>query len=328
MRRLGLWALAAVLAWGWPTGTARAEGWLGLPIDCKLGQTCWPRRYVDHDPGPGQLDYRCGALTGDDHKGTDIGFGTLAEIQGGVSVIASAAGIVKAARDGEIDGGHERLTPGRECGNGVLIDHGGEWTTQYCHLRQGSIVVRPGDQVGAGQLLGLVGMSGNTNFPHVHLTVRYKNLPVDPFAAAGANPRLCDGGPSIWTAAAARQMPYSPVDLVAIGVSAAQPNLAGIAAGTYAAKTASASAGELHVWMLLWNANSGDRAQLTLTGPDGRQLVSNTTMIVASHRTSFRSAGVKAKGRWPAGTYRIAATLERPGRDRIIRQRADTFVIR
>jgi murein DD-endopeptidase len=32
----------------------------------------------------------------------------------------------------------------------VVIDHGGGWETQYCHLREGSVLVRPDETLDAG----------------------------------------------------------------------------------------------------------------------------------------------------------------------------------
>jgi len=75
----------------------------------------------------------------------------------GEPVVASAGGVVAAARDG-VDDISMRDAPvprGRECGNGVRIVHGGGWKTQYCHLRKGSVAVKNGD------MLGLVGLSGS-----------------------------------------------------------------------------------------------------------------------------------------------------------------------
>jgi hypothetical protein len=46
---------------------------------------------------------------------------------------------------------------GKECGNGVLIEHEGGWRTQYCHMAKGSVRVKPGDQLTTGQPIGLVG---------------------------------------------------------------------------------------------------------------------------------------------------------------------------
>jgi murein DD-endopeptidase MepM/ murein hydrolase activator NlpD len=47
--------------------------------------------------------------------------------------------------------------------------------------------VKPGDTVKRGQLIGLVGSSGNSTGPHTHFEVRVDNSPIDPaqfFSAA------------------------------------------------------------------------------------------------------------------------------------------------
>ena len=45
---------------------------LGFPLACEIGRTCEIQHYVDRDPGPGVLDYRCGRRTYDKHDGIDI----------------------------------------------------------------------------------------------------------------------------------------------------------------------------------------------------------------------------------------------------------------
>ena len=59
----------------------------------------------------------------------------------------------------------------RECGNGVVIQHNDGFETQYCHMAQGSITVSTG-QTCCGHTLGKVGLSGQTQFPHLHVAVR------------------------------------------------------------------------------------------------------------------------------------------------------------
>ncbi|MDX1541463.1 MAG: M23 family metallopeptidase, partial [Geminicoccaceae bacterium] len=159
------------------TGAASAEPpSLTLPLICTPGEDCWPVRYVDHDPGPGGRDYRCGPETGDGHQGTDIAIRDLRAMADGVEVVAAAAGTVIGIRDGESDlSPGQRTRPamaGRHCGNGVRLDHGGGWTSQVCHLRRGSVRVALGDRVEAGDPLGLVGLSGATSFPHLHFGVQ------------------------------------------------------------------------------------------------------------------------------------------------------------
>ena len=50
---------------------------------------------------------------------------------------------------GETDGAYLALGPtataGRNCGNGVTLDHGDGWQTQYCHMRRGSVAVKVAD---------------------------------------------------------------------------------------------------------------------------------------------------------------------------------------
>lgn len=56
-------------------------------------------------------------------------------------------------------------------GNYVFLDHGNGEYSLYAHLQPGSVRVRTGDTVTAGQLLGKLGSSGNSTEPHLHFHV-------------------------------------------------------------------------------------------------------------------------------------------------------------
>ncbi len=141
----------ALLVWSVAPARAEVPFDLLLPIDCRPGVDCWILRYMDHDPGPGVRDYACGELTGDGHKGTDIAISNLAVMAEGVEVRAAAAGVVDGLRDGMPDQSLEEsgreAVDGKECGNGIRLDHGDGWTSWYCHLRRGSLMVAQGDRV-------------------------------------------------------------------------------------------------------------------------------------------------------------------------------------
>lgn len=53
-------------------------------------------------------------------------------------------------------------------GNHLVLDLGDGTYAAYAHLRRGSLRVRAGDTVRAGQLLAHCGNSGNSTEPHVH----------------------------------------------------------------------------------------------------------------------------------------------------------------
>ena len=62
----------------------------------------------------------------------------------------------------------------------VTLDHGNGYFTLYGHLSR--VDVAPGQRIGSGQELGLVGSTGNSTGPHLHYEVRINGRPVDPIA--------------------------------------------------------------------------------------------------------------------------------------------------
>ena len=56
-------------------------------------------------------------------------------------------------------------------GNSVLIDHGNGEYSLYAHLKPGSVTVKAGERVKAGQPIGKLGASGNATEPHLHFQV-------------------------------------------------------------------------------------------------------------------------------------------------------------
>ena len=54
----------------------------------------------------------------------------------------------------------------------VILDLGGERYAMYAHMQPGSIRVHKGERVKVGQMIGLVGNSGNSVAPHLHFQVK------------------------------------------------------------------------------------------------------------------------------------------------------------
>jgi hypothetical protein len=63
-------------------------------------------------------------------------------------------------------------------GNHVVLDLGGGRFAFYAHLQPGSLKVKVGDKVRRGQVLGLVGNSGNSSEPHLHFHVSDAGSPL------------------------------------------------------------------------------------------------------------------------------------------------------
>jgi len=90
----------------------------------------------------------------------------------GQAVRAPATGTVVAVQDGLIDNRPGATDTAHPAGNHVVIDLGyGEYAV-LAHFQNGSLRVVEGDEVTSGQVLGLVGSSGNSSEPHIHFHVQ------------------------------------------------------------------------------------------------------------------------------------------------------------
>jgi len=63
-------------------------------------------------------------------------------------------------------------------GNSVIVNHGNGITSLYAHLSK--ILVKEGDKVDSGTILGEMGATGHATGPHLHLEIRDHDYPVNP----------------------------------------------------------------------------------------------------------------------------------------------------
>jgi Peptidase family M23 len=93
----------------------------------------------------------------------------------GKPVVAVADGVVASVTDGlpeQIPGKYPvNISLDQADGNSVILDLGEQGYAMYAHMQPGTIKVRVGQRVAAGQVIGLVGNSGNSVAPHLHFQV-------------------------------------------------------------------------------------------------------------------------------------------------------------
>lgn len=298
------------------TGSAAPPS-LEPPVRCELGRDCFIQNYFDHDPGPGAVDYTCGSLVYDGHHGTDFRVRDLVAMRGNVEVVASASGVVAGVRDGEPDINVKQrgkaALKGKDAGNGVRIEHGDGWSTQYSHLMLGSIRVRPGQRVKAGDVLGLIGLSGNTEFPHVDLTVRHNEIPVDPFnvdtSACGTR------GAALWSPQALRRLYYQAGGLLISGFADVPPRRDLAEAGGYANTPITVESGGIIFWVEMYGLRKGDRLIMDLLDPSRRLMSRNDKTVPANAAVWFATSGKRRNApQWPKGVYEGVVKLERAGK--------------
>lgn len=136
--------------------------------------------YVDLMPGAGILDYMGGAKSYDGHQGVDIDVPTFRAMDDDFPIYAVAQGTVLALEESNFD----RNTSCVGAWNFVTVGHPNGWRTIYGHLKMNSVLVNVGDIVEPGQTLGVVGSSGCSTAPHLHLeTLDPSGNVVEPFLA-------------------------------------------------------------------------------------------------------------------------------------------------
>jgi hypothetical protein len=289
-----------------------------FPIDCNLGEDCFIMHYVDNDVSPEAADFNCGRQTYDGHQGTDFGISDLEVMKTNMPVIAATEGKVLRIRDGIVDRLVEEQTEknrvaGQECGNGVVIDSGNGWETQYCHLKQGSVVVKPGTEVKQGTVLGMVGASGLASFPHVHLTIRYQGQVVDPFSGE----LITDGGcqledRSLWK----ESLSYVPTGLIRAGFSPKPPTQPELWQGQYKATELVLNSPALVFWVHSYGVLQGDVEKWQLTAPDGTKAIASENIVDKSYRSWVSYVG---KRQLMPGTWQ--------GKYELIRQDSSIFTV-
>ena len=291
---------------------------LSLPIACEPGKTCFIQSYVDMDSGPGSRDFACGAATYEGHKGTDFRLLSTERAQSKVAVLASADGTIKGGRDGMPDVFARQIgldaLKGRECGNGVVIDHGQGWETQYCHMLKGSVATKPGDRVKRGQRLGDVGYSGQADFAHVHLEIRHNGKTVDPFSGLEPDsPCSAEAAskPGLWDEPAVKAFAYANGQIIQAAFSGALPNLDALEVSD-SAPPPTRTSGQLVFFVRMTNLRAGDRIRVSINGPDGFA-VDNTSEPLDRNKATFLSyAGKKlTAAAWPRGRYKGAGKILR-----------------
>jgi murein DD-endopeptidase MepM/ murein hydrolase activator NlpD len=137
--------------------------------------------------GPAGLGNAAGAVTSADGRvwpvdgAVSSGFGVRTHpltgqrrLHAGLDLAAATGTPIRSAAAGHV------VAAGAVGGYGLTVDvrHADGSTTRYAH--QSRLLVRVGQPVAAGQVIGLVGSTGNSTGPHLHFEVRTHAGPIDP----------------------------------------------------------------------------------------------------------------------------------------------------
>lgn len=304
---------------------------LELPIDCRLGEDCFVQQFPDMDPGEAALDPFCGVASYDGHSGTDIRVRSLADLDRDVAVLAAADGTVVNIRDGEpdqliSDAQARESVRGKECGNAVSLSHEGGMQTLYCHMERGSILVRPGQKVRAGDRLGSVGASGLAQFPHVHLGVRRNGKDIDPMTGRALDEgcdAVQDGANSLFSEELRAKLGNNDVQILDFGLSGAPLDYDSLVTEGAPERPDTTSPG-VAGWVWVINFRPGDILQVRIVDPDGNILSEGRSKPQDRHKAAY-SYFTGREGAPAPGDYKIEVAILRD--DAVLQSRDKTISI-
>jgi hypothetical protein len=251
----------------------------------------YPNNFVDVKSGAGVGDWHCTDYTIDGHRGIDsdiLGF-TAQEI--GVPIFAVLDGTVLDAHDGEFD---MHTGSGGGTANFVLLGHGNGHKTWYWHMKKGSVAVSEGQQVKAGQQIGLTGSSGLSSAPHLHFESDVNGVVFEPFAGS------CRPGTSNWTS----QPAFRPELYLREFVMTQQDlnNWQGPPFDTTRTGTFNTGTQAANMWFVIGNGQGITKLGVRFLRPDGSEKFSAPNISTsggrdASYKLSF-SVNFDITGTW------------------------------
>lgn len=263
--------------------------------------------YVDQNIATGAIqDFNCGTNTYDSHRGTDIStwpFNFFKMDNNLVFVIAAASGTIVDKHDGEFD---KNCATNSMTANYIVIQHDDGSRALYWHMKKNSLTTKAiGQAVLAGELLGVVGSSGNASGPHLHFEVWSGSTVatrIDPFAGTcnSLNQKSWWANQKAYTETAIIKASVNTTDLVLPPCPATEiPNESSVFQIPF--QGSGLPAGYAKFYIFIRNEKTGLNADMSIINPDGSNFLTWTYSSPSDNKT--RIQGWSKKLPTAAGKY-------------------------
>ncbi|MBP9722120.1 MAG: M23 family metallopeptidase [Gammaproteobacteria bacterium] len=324
-----------------------------MPLECEYGKNCFIQNYVDIDYTSAVKDYQCGKMTYDGHTGIDFRLIDIAQMEAGVNALAVADGVVTGIRkDDQTEFAYYNYRQFRNpatnpidsklaCANKIEIKHSDGYRTQYCHLKPGSITLNVGDKVNVGDRIAKLGMSGNTEFPHLHIGVYNDNqkknnnfTAIDPFTnlpvSANSPCNTQANRNTLWEQTVYNYLQYTTGKILSFHISDQKPDIISPLTKSLDAEKQKVfvdrarrglafredkltnTSNYIFLWAEFMAVKSGDIITYDVSSTSGN-ILSNTTTLSKDLAQYFSYIGKQLKTKIRSGQYTFTVSLKRNG---------------
>jgi murein DD-endopeptidase MepM/ murein hydrolase activator NlpD len=306
-----------------------------FPLNCKYGENCYIQNYVDLNLTQSHQDYKCGFLSYNKHKGTDFRLIDFSHMKQNISVFASKSGTIKSTRNNQEEfiyfNDKTKLEKGKECGNGVVISHENGFESQYCHMQKNSIKASPGDKIKQGDIIGYVGMSGKTEFPHLHISFRKNGKTIDPFTGEFQDQQTlnCQNlttQKSLWNFDTKTKLKYINTAILDFNITDKIPNRKDTRYGKFKENQLNQNSKYLILWANLMGIKKADKIHFNIKDKAGNIVFQNTQTMKKNYAEYFLYTGKKLKSlNLKKDIY--SATIKIKRNNKIIKTKIKPFIM-
>ena len=173
--------------------------------------------------------------------------------------------------------------------------------------------VSKGQEIAAGERIGRMGMSGDTDFPHLSFTLRRDKQTVDPFIGSEGFTQCGQGEQQLWAVVDDPILAYVKPEITQGGYTELRPSLSGpLPEHADEIQVYSRQARAIYLWADFGGLRPGDEIWFRIHGPDGEPMFQHKKPI-KSHFFADRHyiEFLKRTQIWPDGEYRGTVTLRR-----------------
>ncbi len=154
-----------------------------------------------------------------------------------------------------------------------------------------------------------MGLSGNTEFAHLHFGLRQNGKPIDPLAYGTPND-ACGGGTSLWAPRLTSSLSYRPLAILNAGFAAHAVTSEEIEAGDSIGPPPTSKSDTVVASVRAIGLEAGDVQQLRLTAPDGNVVAQYTAPRALARHGAIHSDGGTETTRRRMATRHISGNLQ------------------
>lgn len=181
-----------------------------------------------------------------------------------------------------------------------------------------SITIKENQEVKKGQVLGFVGLSGKTEFPHLHITVKRNNIVLDPFL--GTEPSInynCNNSSqtdkaSLWDDATYAKLKYIDTAILNFYTTTKIPTKFLARTGQYRESTIDKNSKNIILWADIMGVQKGDNILFEIVDTNGNNVFKSIQEVPKKYVLYFIYAGERLnKNKFSKGEYTSKLTLTR-----------------